>query len=89
MMLVLASLLLLTACGDSEDSSTTEAVSNGDTTTTQGADTTPPAEDRGRPWFFGPLTGPTAQAGNALLHGAELRVKKLTVRGILGRSVEL
>ena len=40
--------------------------------------------------FFGPLTGPTAQAGNALLHGAELRVKQLNeAGGILGRPVEL
>jgi len=99
MMLVLASLLLLTACGDSEDSSTTEAVSDGETTTTQGTDTTAPATETTAPeaeaepvvfGFFGPLTGPTAQAGNALLHGAELRVKELNESGgILGRPVEL
>lgn len=40
--------------------------------------------------FSGPLTGPTAQAGNALREGAELRVKELNeAGGVLGRQVEL
>jgi len=40
--------------------------------------------------FTGPLTGPTAEAGQALLQGAQLRVEELNkAGGINGRKIEL
>lgn len=40
--------------------------------------------------FIGPLTGPTASAGEALLHGAQQRVDEINeAGGLLGQQVEL
>lgn len=40
--------------------------------------------------FVGPLTGPTASAGEALLHGAQQRVDEINAAGgLVGRQVEL
>ena len=39
--------------------------------------------------FYGPLTGPTSQAGRALMQGAELKIEQLNAAGgLLGRPVE-
>jgi branched-chain amino acid transport system substrate-binding protein len=39
--------------------------------------------------FYGPLTGPTSQAGRALMQGAELRLEEINAAGgVLGRPVE-
>ena len=91
MLIVLVALALaLVGCSDSDSESTTAATSADETTTTAAPDTTEAMAEAIVIGFFGPLTGPTADAGNALLHGAELRVKQLNEEGgILDRPVEL
>ncbi len=92
---VAAAALALTACGDGEttDPSTDDQPTDEeeDTDTDEGEDGEAAASDDPVVLgFFGPLTGPTADAGNALLEGAELRVQQLNESGgILGREVEL
>ena len=40
--------------------------------------------------FFGPLTGPTAQAGQALRNGAVIAVDEINAQGgLLGKAVKL
>lgn len=40
--------------------------------------------------YFGPLTGGTAQAGQAALNGAQIAVNQLNAEGgVLGREVEI
>lgn len=85
--LVTAAALVLSACGSGDDTATEPA----DDTAAAPAPAEAPVEtDPIILGFFGPLTGPTAQAGNALFQGAQLRVKELNdAGGVLGRRVEL
>ena len=85
--LVTAAALVLSACGSGDDAATEPA----DDTAAAPAPSEAPAEsDPVILGFFGPLTGPTAQAGNALFQGAQLRVKELNdAGGVLDRRVEL
>lgn len=79
--------LLLAACGVPATSS-----SPGQATSPVGSPTQT-AAGGGEPikfGFFGPLTGPTSGAGQALLQGAQLRVEQINAAGgVLGRRIEL